>query len=396
MKKEQDFIISFSWIAMIAYFIVVPLFSSNTLATLIWVPTILLNFIFCIIKIEKISVKVTTISGVLVAIMLISMFFADKLFSREHYISMVCLINSFLSISYFSTATISRKTREFIKHCVVLVALLFTLYSFTNIVYKVTEDGVSRMSPYFTFNLGNANMAGIFLFLIFSILFIYTFAARTLVKKVGFIALDAYLVYMIYRTGARSCMIGVIALVAVGIWYGSKRINKFIIYAATIFPVVFIFLLTKLYNNGYEDVEILGKSIFTGREVYFQECLDSIDTLSKWIFGDFAEKCLNNAHNAALAWLLSLGVIGVILIYVIYYDVIFTINDDSNKARMKNVCVACILCLFVESIAEATLFLGGFPGIVFVNTMIVLSKESTEAHIERGEFGIEETRYQQG
>ncbi len=385
IKINQNFVFVCSWIATVLYFIVAPLTNVDFLITIIWVPIVVLNLFYCILNFRLIPMKTKVICLFLLYTMVSSMLLQGKLFSTAHYISIMCFLNGILCISLYSgkNMTISQKTKNFIKLCIVFLGLLFAVYSFSPIANMVKEDGISRVSRFFVFNLENSNMAGIFLFLIFSILFIFTFDADKKYKKVFYIGLDVYTIYLIYKTGARSCLIAVVALLLIGLFFRSKQINRLIICAVTFVPIVFVYLLTSLYSNGYQEVEVLGKSIFTGREIYFKECIDGIDTFFEWAIGDFGNWGLNNAHNAPLALLLSLGLIGLVLVYVVYYDVMFKLNSEKNPGKVKTICVVCIMCLFVESIAEASLFLGGFPGVNFICTMVVLGQESTEERSAR-------------
>ena len=59
------------------------------------------------------------------------------------------------------------------------------------------------------------------------------------------------------------------------------------------------------------------------------------------------------------------------------------------KNRIGIICVSCVLGLFVESCAEAALFMGGFPIVNFVATLFVIA--STEVN----EDSMEEYYYEE-
>lgn len=379
-KLDADFIISYSWIATVAYFIEVPLIHSELLGSIIWIPAVLLSFSYCIINIQKIDQKQAIKCLALFLIMVSSLLINCNLFSKARYVSMLCFLNSILSICVFSSVRISKKTIELIKKSCCFIAILFIIYYQTPIAHKAINDGVSWICKDLTFNLDNSNMAGIFLYLIFSMLYIFFFKEKQRYKKFFLFALLCSTLFFIYGTGTRSCMMAVVATVLLGMT--SKfvhKIPKILIWASMLFPIAFITGIVNLYNSGYENIVFLGKNLFSGRETAFADWLNSMDTLPKKLFGDFSFFGLNNAHNAPLAIYLSAGIFGVILVYSIYYNAIKHINSgEYTHNRIVIICISCVLGLFIESCAEAALFMGGFPVVNFVVTLFVIA--SAEAN----------------
>ena len=391
MKKiGADFILSYSWLATVAYFIEVPLIHSGFLGSLIWIPAVMLSFLYCVMNIQKIDKRQVLKCMVLFLIMMVSLLLNGNLFSKSHYVSILCFLNSLLSICVFSTAPISERTISLIRKSCYVIAVLFIIYYKTPIAHKTINDGITWICEDLTFNLDNSNMAGIFLYLIFSMLLIFYCKEKKLIKKLLLFALMCSTLFFIYGTGARSCMLAAAATILLTMM--SKVIHtipKVVIWLSMLFPIAFVSGIVTLYQSGYDNLEILGKRIFTGRETAFVDWLNSIDTLPKKLFGDFAHWGLNNAHNAPLAIYLSLGLCGVIIVYSIYYKQIKFINSGKfYQNRIGVICISCILGLFVESCAEAALFMGGFPVVNFVVTLFVIAnveknKNDTEEYYDR-------------
>ena len=55
LKLDADFLFSYTWLATVAYFIEVPLIHSELLGSIIWIPAVLLSFLYCIINIKQID-----------------------------------------------------------------------------------------------------------------------------------------------------------------------------------------------------------------------------------------------------------------------------------------------------------------------------------------------------
>lgn len=380
LKLDADFLFSYTWLATVAYFIEVPLIHSELLGSIIWIPAVLLSFLYCIINIKQIDQNQVLKCLILLLIMICSLLLDGNLFSKSRYVSILCFLNSLLAICVFSSDCISKRTMRLVENSCCFIAVLFIIYYQTPIAHKTINDGITWVCKDLTFNLDNSNMAGIFLYLIFSMLFIFYCKEKRLVKKFFLLGLMGSTLFFIYGTGTRSCMIAVVATLLLGIM--SKIIHtipRIVIWFSMLFPVAFIVGIVNLYNSGYANLEILGKRIFTGRETAFVDMLKTIDTFSKKLLGDFSLWGLNNAHNAPLAIYLSTGVIGLILVYSIYYKAIKHMNSSRFlQNRIGIICVSCVLGLFVESCAEAALFMGGFPVVNFVATLFVIA--STEVN----------------
>ena len=101
--------------------------------------------------------------------------------------------------------------------------------------------------------------------------------------------------------------------------------------------------------------------------------------------GNLCEVSLQNAHNAPLAVLCSLGVIGAVLFFGLFYRAVWTNNTAINHPTART-SVAALLAICVASCGEASMFLGGFPGVGFMFLFLWLSNyRSADSVPEEGE-----------
>ena len=137
------------------------------------------------------------------------------------------------------------------------------------------------------------------------------------------------------------------------------------------FPILFVPMYLMLFRSGYADLMIMGKSLFSGRQGTFTDYLSLLRTNFQWIVGNLGEASFANAHNAPLAHLCSTGLLGTILFYgMMLKKTMACCENDNPVARTA---LICILGLFIQSSGEASIFLGGFPGIEFVYVLFYLA-----------------------
>lgn len=132
------------------------------------------------------------------------------------------------------------------------------------------------------------NATGIYLLLNQAILIIFLPTIRNRNLRRFVTALCVYEEYLIYLTDSRTCVL--VSVLIVAYYFFGKKIElpKWIIPAALLIPVVFLFLLTEMYDRGmFMDLRILGKEIYSGREDYF---IWKLSTLSgNFVFGNVRE-----------------------------------------------------------------------------------------------------------
>jgi len=243
--------------------------------------------------------------------------------------------------------------------------VLFAIYSFMPFAYYRDNNTVSST---LTLYFGNSNLAGIYIFAAICIIMIYIRSS----KKKGLVGiLLAYLLYLLWMTGARTCMIAAIFVITSAILPAKTRIPKLIVVGCFAFPIAFVPAYLKIFKSGYADLVIMGKELYSGRQETFSDYLSLLRTSFQWIVGNLGEAGFANAHNAPLAHLCSTGLLGTSLFYGMMLK--RTLDCTENKNPIARTALICILGLFIQSSGEASIFLGGFPGIEFVYVLFYLA-----------------------
>lgn len=370
-KKNRFFEISFvmTLIFPLIYFIEYPIFHNDSLNRFVWIPGLLMFLLTCCVnKIDmKIDVRWFIAFFALISIIVIGIISSDKLTSFSHWLSGFSFILLFLSMKLFSRSNTSKLLFDTIYIFALLLSLVFLIYCFTPIANTIYIDGVLRNSKYYVFNLDNPNSAGMYLFGIFSILVINIPVRRFRVIN---IALCCAVFYMLFRTNSRACIIAAIIVAVAALWPKKGYVPKIIILLAWLFPIIFVSLYMFMYDSGVENIEILGKSLFSGRQEVFTAYLSKIENGWHFLFGNYGSAGLQNAHNAPLSFYTSLGVVGFIITEAMLLINTLRINIGT---KVSFVSVFAVLGLFIQSSAEAGMFLGGFPGIIFLLVFFLLA-----------------------
>lgn len=359
----------------IAYFLVYPITHNFSLARLIWMPGFILMICSCIICISQhnkalepieilgfLIVATVTVSGVILAGLGSSLIFSAGAF-----------LTLLMAMWFYSGVRISRKLFDMIYYTGVVLSVLFIIYSFTPIATKAYLRGEFVTSSYFTFNLDNANTTATYLYGIMCILLV-NFPVRGNIKFLNavLIAIDFY---FIYRTNSRSCLMAAIFAIAFLFITTKKKVPSLIVVLAWLIPIIFVFIYLYMYNAKVDDIVIFNKSLFSGRESVYKDYLAMINGVWEILFGDMKSAGFQNAHNAPLAIFCSIGVVGAFISEILFLLSVLRINTNS---RVSTLCVISIIGFFIHSCAEAHMFMGGFPGSVFMIIFYLLANYSAE------------------
>lgn len=245
----------------------------------------------------------------------------------------------------------------------IVIAIIFMILSRTSFAYSGSLD-----SLYLGYS--NPNETAIFLTLNIVVLVI-CFNFVSIGYRVLLTLLIVYLEYLIYLTDSRTCMVA--SLIVIGFSVLKKiRIPKWIIVMSLLLSLAFLFIYSGLYENGYfTDLEIMGKPFFTGRELYYLQMLEDLKT---YLFvGDVGKHPFTNMHNGALTILSGIGIIG----YILYIGYIFFSLNNYYKTAYKasqTVAMIAILAIYVHSISEAALIVGGVHYSIIVATQYYFLK----------------------
>lgn len=370
-QTQFEKIFFFIWVMAVVYLIVGPVTNNYGLLRMIWIPSLIILFVSSLRE----TVKLSFLFEFVITVSIIGFsFLAQKgTINLEHMLSAFCYINAFLLIDNCKEIVPTKKTFDFIFYSAVALSLIFAVYTFTPIAYRVHTNGVIWYSIYYVFDLGNSNLAGIYIFFFYCVLLI-NLAYRK--RKILIILIMIYDLYMIYGTHCRSALFTALFVTIAFFLVGRIKLPNVIIILGILIPAFFIIFYLHLYNSfGSQGVKVLDKSLFTGRQNIFLDFLGYLDSPIKVCFGNFEKAGLKNGHNIIVSVLSSLGIFGLSAFYLFYGRILCSINKK-EKSSIRTMSIICIIGLFIMSSAEASLFLGGFPGVVFVSSFVLLSNFS--------------------
>lgn len=379
-SKLQNQLFCIIWALVVVYFVVQPIFHNAALTKVVWIPGAMLLFaINCSLLIQNMILKKDEfiVLGILCGILLVGIGYYGIYASVDKMIAVFLFVNMLLLIVNSNKFTLFKGTIEWIYWCNVILAGIFVFYSQTTIANKVMAGGGVRYTKFFVFNLDNSNIAGLYLYYIFCILLI-GFASHK--HKTLQTVLIAAVLWMMWMTGTRTCMLAAIA-VALMMFVLRKKIPTIVVWAVSLFPMIFIYLYLWLYNSGFENIEIAGKTLFSGRQETFMIYLNKIQGLPQILFGNLGACTFANAHNAPLSFFCSVGIVGLFCIY--YFFIKRTLHMNKMDSRSSSVMVACILGIFIQTSGEAGALLGGFPGAPFLCTMFLLGSDEYGDSVKR-------------
>lgn len=362
------------WVLYLVYLIERPLLNNRSVDVITMILLTLVLFWGVIRNICLFTFKDALIFIVIVMCILMSLLHTCGNITLSLLKSTFCFFATYMLIVVVSRSVVNRRTFDFVYICTIVASLLFIVYYFTPIAYLAeTGSGKKYISDGFTCNLGNPNYTGIVLFILFMNLFINV---RIRKNKVFITTLMFCLFFLILKTGSRACFLSIGVALVFSIYdrikyaKGGGKISKSFIILVTLIPVFFIWLYLAMYYSGVKNVEILNKSLFSGREITYIEYLRNIRDIPEFLIGNIVDTQFNNAHNGPLAIFCSIGLIGLISIYVINVS---CINNINNGTWISSICVVCILCVFIHACVEAAFMVGGMSSIVGMSTFYFLS-----------------------
>lgn len=356
-------LILFSWVMLGIYFIVQPIFHNAGLTGIIWKVGILSLGLISIMHMRYFPVWNYCVICIILSIILIRGIPEGLFTNPNKMFSVIAFINLTILISKSNEIQLKKGIKDKIYWITVCLIILFFLYSFTEIATKVTTDGRVWHTIYFVFNLDNSNIAGIYLYAFYCIIMIFFQEKKSLRGLNIFLMIIS--IYMIWRTQARSCMVAVIVATILSVYIKNKKIKNWFIIVIYLFPALFIVGYLWLYNTGFENLMIGGKSLFSGRQETFLEYFSVIEGPMQIMLGNIAQSTFSNAHNAVLSIYCSIGLTGTIAYYYLIVKKTIIANCFA-RSMMNRTAIVCILGFIIQTSGEASILLGGFPGAPFI------------------------------
>ena len=231
-----------------------------------------------------------------------------------------------------------------------MISVIFMLLSISSYAYS----GILN-SLYLGYQ--NPNATASYILLNVAILLIYFPKLQKRYVRISVFVVICYLIYLIYLTDSRTCMFVGLLLFAYTFLPLFLVLPKWTITVALLVPIIFLFGYSAMYANGMlMGFEIMGKPIYSGREVFF---IYQLENLRKhfWI-GDIGKYAFNNLHNSALACLASMGALGYGLYLMLIRNELCRLYEKITT-KQQVIAMAVILSIYLQSVSEAALVVGG-------------------------------------
>ena len=260
--------------------------------------------------------------------------------------------------------------------CAMMIIFAFGPFGFK---YQVVDEYGGTI---FTLGLGNPN--GVSLYVMFAIVlsmiqFYSTTKIRTKVMNLAVIVVMFYIMYLLSSRTVFFCTL----LVAIAFLFRLPKVFKWISYCAVVAPIFMMLLQLQFANIDNLAIQILGKSINTGRPDLYIKVLDDLATSPiKILFGDLCSYHFYNSHNGVLTVMATLGLVGVFLYILFWYQ---------QMKKLRNVCTEksqiiayiCIIAVLIHASSESMGVVGTIPFCIFVIVIMRIAKGEIRSKYDR-------------
>ena len=352
--------------AAFLFFLFIPLKNTGVIHYVIWFGVLATtgNIVLTIYN-NGIPKKYFAIFMILLVVVVASLLTTDNEFVNGLLYAIFCYFSLYWVVALNDTFLKNKKSLDSIYRFGVCSGVLFSIYSLMPFAYYRDNNSIS---PTLTLYFGNSNLTGIYIFATICIIMICIKNTKRK-KMIGLLVI--YLLYLLWMTGARTCMVAAIFVVVSSVLPVKFKIPKIIVWVCFLLPIMFVPVYLRLFEGGYADLMLMGKNLFSGRQDTFRDYLSLLHNNVQWLIGNLGEAGFANAHNAPLAHVCSTGLIGAILFYGVLLKK--TLESSVNNSIISRTALICILGIYIQSSGEASIFLGGFPGIEFVYILFYLA-----------------------
>lgn len=350
----------------VGYIAVMPVFS--TVVTYIFrIPGLICIILLSLQNYQRAYPKYRLPLLVIFILCILNITMMNDQFTFDIVLSVFSVFCQLFLIIICSTIQVDNSLRKSIYRISLLGAAVLTIHS----IAPYSNFTGTFTSIYLTYGFSNSNFAGITTFLIYSALFMTSDFNRIMAKILTF-AVCSWLLYLIFLTNCRSALVAAL-LVPIAMMVLSKyRLPNILLFIACFVPFIFVPFYLNFTDNVTENVEVMGKGVVSGREVVFRMYLNRIEEEYQYLIGTFDHIPFHNAHNGPLSYFISIGAIGTLCVFGVWIDKLRRCNTLAKNSNAK-CAVFVILAVFIESCGEASLFLGGFPSIVYLFIFYVMA-----------------------
>ena len=341
---------------------------------------------------------------IILIIEVISFFLQYTFGLSRNYASVFDMVTFCMSVFIFMNISISGNEYIWKKKCTGLIVILVVISSFYNIdtfgfgsimtigrflLYYLIVNYfyIDRKIKVFIITLAimqigllqvvdvssyNTNTIGI-VYLILGVLIALLVNPKRMYSKMFYFGLYVLLIYLIYLSNTRSCLIAYIFFLIMHFlpitFYRKKYILLLSVLALTIGSLFYVNVYVYLWQNSIIDSEIItetventGKDFFSGRQKIWEECLNLLHNNPFWGCGSkirlYSFRVVN-LHNSMLNFFVIYGsIVGFCVIYLISR----TVYEFRPYVYNKKVhdCLSAFLAFLVVSVFETNLLVFSF------------------------------------
>lgn len=282
--------------------------------------------------------------------------------------NLLLLLSTYYAIS-ISPQKFSNKDLRHIFLIGKLLSLLLIAYAYLPFSFRypvVNEWGGTQ----FTMGLGNQNATSITIMFCISLLLLgcirFPSTRNRVISYLMIAALMGALVKLQCRTVVACCL-----LLLVIYFFKDVPVKKIMVTAALLIPVLFIFVQIWLGTLD-SSIEIMGKSIATGRQKMFAETLNSmIANPFDYILGSIGKHQLTNLHNAPITIVANFGILGFMAYCGFWKTELNALTDSVQCASMQKFATFIMLLFVIHSAAEAGVMLGA---VMYGTQLVILDR----------------------
>ncbi len=269
---------------------------------------------------------------------------------------------------------VSRKITAFMAFIqgAMLIFLSYSEYAY------VLRNEYNSIVDSLTLGFPNPNQTAIIIYSTISILIIARENFKSKFFKFLVFGELVWLFYLLILTNARISIFAGFFIVFLDIYNKTKKKQfkfnentKLFVLIMCILPQLFFWIYNLMYEYKiFADLEIFGKSLYSGRNTLYATILD------RWknhFFGNMKSFYFENSHNAALTILVNTGIVGYALYFMYTY---MELKHLCQKENTDFLSIVVVLSYFVIGCAEAAILVSGSIYYVTFLTVCILSNNT--------------------
>lgn len=223
-------------------------------------------------------------------------------------------------------------------------------------------DYYGRLLLYFN----NPNSTGVLMYTIFTFLLIgFVLTKRLFVKSIYIISIIASLV-LLYLSGNRGSIVSAIIILIIFLIINkkvfiNKTLYKIICLTFLLIPFLTVVYIQFIFNSGIGKIELMGKDVFSGREIVWNNAISLISQSP--LFGYGTEGSINllgtGMHNIYVGLLMRYGLIVLVPYFILIYKLLID-SYNSINSTVGRIALFGFLGVFIQQSFEETLISGSF------------------------------------